>query len=209
MRYELKYHPKSLGFRHILQIIHEHPAGFTSLYPDRIINNVYFDSPDLQCFYQSVNGVATRKKYRLRWYGEDWSFAENPVLETKIKLNHLGEKVLRPWHSFALDNIEEEIEAMKDASFLPKGFVRISTNRYIRSYFGSAEGLFRITIDRTLRFGSFLTGFSVPDIPENQLVIELKYDEKHQEDAEWIQQYIPFQRIRFSKYAQGIIEALL
>lgn len=209
MRYELKYHPKSLGYRDILQIIHQHPAGFTSLYPDRIINNVYFDSPDLQSFYESVNGVPTRKKYRLRWYGEGWSFAENPVIETKIKLNHLGDKVLRPWHSFPLPNIAEETEAMKRESLLPKGFVRMSTNRYKRSYFGTAEGLFRITIDRTLSFGSFLTGFSIPDTPENQLVVELKYDEKHHEDAEWIRQYIPFQRIRFSKYAQGVIETLL
>ena len=39
-------------------------------FPDRIVNNVYFDTPDLAAFEANLWGAPERRKCRLRWYGE-------------------------------------------------------------------------------------------------------------------------------------------
>ena len=68
-----------------------HPAAFRRAYADRKINNVYFDSPELDCFRENLSGTSSRTKCRLRWYGED-SAATNAVFELKRKRNLQGTK---------------------------------------------------------------------------------------------------------------------
>ena len=40
--------------------------GGETLYPERIINSVYFDTRNLNMYYESIEGVLPRKKIRLR-----------------------------------------------------------------------------------------------------------------------------------------------
>ena len=56
-------------------------------YPDRWVNNIYFDNINLDLFSQSIEGISKRTKVRLRWYG-DFHNLENPVLELKCKSGH-------------------------------------------------------------------------------------------------------------------------
>ena len=71
MRYERKYKVSDLHHHVILQTIRMHPAGLRKIYPDRQINNIYFDSTGLQCYHDNVDGIGERKKFRVRWYGDD------------------------------------------------------------------------------------------------------------------------------------------
>ena len=45
MRYERKYKIEGVSLGIILQSIAMHPAGLSKIYPDRQINNIYFDTP--------------------------------------------------------------------------------------------------------------------------------------------------------------------
>ena len=56
-------------------------------YPDRWVNNIYFDNINLDLFNQSIEGISKRTKVRLRWYG-DFHNLENPLLELKSKRGH-------------------------------------------------------------------------------------------------------------------------
>ena len=92
MRYERKYRIEATHPQVVSMVIRQHPAGFRPLFPPRQINNLYFDTPDFAAFQDNVTGTPQRLKYRLRWYGDDFSSIRNPVLEVKIKDNLVGWK---------------------------------------------------------------------------------------------------------------------
>ena len=60
-------------------------------YPDRWVNNIYFDNINLDLFNQSIEGISRRTKVRLRWYG-DFHNIENSILELKLKSGHKNMK---------------------------------------------------------------------------------------------------------------------
>lgn len=78
--------------RQLKTLIHLHPMVFSTAYPDRSVNNIYFDTEDFQYYRDNVEGVSNRRKIRIRWYG-DWENREvSPVLEYKIKRGPVGYK---------------------------------------------------------------------------------------------------------------------
>ncbi len=209
MRYELKYRPTSIGTNDCFSIIREHPAAFKKIFPDRIINNIYFDSPNLVCYQETMDGVSERKKFRLRWYNDHWDGSIQAKLEVKIKENQIGSKVTTKAPEFTLpDGMQECTEALKIQGYLPISFLAVSTNQYLRSYFGTDNEKFRITIDRDLRFGSFLAGSVTPTDPADAIIVELKYAYADRDEGDWVRQWLPFRRTRFSKYAEGILKTL-
>ena len=190
-----------------MAVIHEHPAGFIRSFPTRKVNNIYLDSPDLDSWHETQYGLSARKKYRIRWYG-DWDALSNPALEIKIKENQLGSKEIYPLPSLQWPVLNEEIEKMKSQFSLPEFLVVSATNSYTRSYFQSHCGIYRITIDRNLSFGSSFYGSIAPEVCSKWIVMELKYDLINDDDSDWVKQFIPFQRSKFSKYVNslGLVE---
>ena len=90
-RYEIKFViEKSLG-NQVSQWIRLHSAGFIKAYPPRTVNNIYFDTIDLDSLNDHISGISERRKLRLRWYGETFVF-QTAILEVKQKVNRLGWK---------------------------------------------------------------------------------------------------------------------
>ena len=52
------------------------PAGFYRPYPDRWVNNVYFDTHDYFAFNENLTGASCRTKLRYRWYGRSTSIGK-------------------------------------------------------------------------------------------------------------------------------------
>ena len=77
MRYERKYKIENVALDVIIQALKMHPAGLSKIYPDRQINNIYFDTPGLTTYKENVMGIANRDKYRVRWYGWDAFFIDS------------------------------------------------------------------------------------------------------------------------------------
>ena len=92
MRYERKYKIESITAEVVRQVVINHPASFRKIFPDRKVNNIYFDNIELSAYFDNVNGIADRQKIRVRWYGDDIFKIEQPKLEIKIKSNQLGFK---------------------------------------------------------------------------------------------------------------------
>ena len=74
--------------------------NLTKIFPDRIVESIYFDTKNLQFFNLSEEGVTPRFKIRLRGYnGEDLN-----NLEVKTTNNYHREKVI--FKNFTYDNYE-------------------------------------------------------------------------------------------------------
>src|SRR5262245_10751160 len=103
LRYERKFVLQGWTFAHALAIVRRHPAGFCEVFPPRVVNNMYLDTPTLQAFHDHVNGISLRKKTRVRWYGLRNGDVTSPVLELKLKHGLVSGKLSHPSHAFSWD----------------------------------------------------------------------------------------------------------
>ncbi|HPK10559.1 MAG TPA: VTC domain-containing protein [Saprospiraceae bacterium] len=188
-RYEYKFVFYEVDIYSILQKILIHPASFNPLFTPRWINNIYYDTVALSSFKENVDGVNTRKKYRLRWYGEDTQPFQNAmVLESKHKENLEGYKVI-----------------VTDQDFIKTLLIPLNAtvqNRYFRHYYISTDGKFRVTIDEKIEHKSPFNHHWIPE--QYKLVVELKFDKTEVDESKWILDHLKFRQSKNSKYASGI-----
>lgn len=206
MRYERKYKVSDLSHHVILQCIRMHPVGLRKIYPDRQINNIYFDTNGLQCYHDNVNGIADRKKFRVRWYGEDIHDIQNPNLEIKYRMSEVGTKKIFPvadFELFDLKTITTEVNQVLDKQH---ALTPILLNSYNRSYYGTPDKKFRITVDRNLRYFSFLSSnrFLRYITKEDAVVMEIKYEMEDDIYTDRITQHFPIRQTKSSKYVTGV-----
>ena len=86
-RLEVKYIAPKLEYQRLLHWVRNHFHGFFVHYPDRTINNIYFDSHDYGSLGETLSGIIERTKVRYRWYGKSF-FAKEGILEFKNRKNH-------------------------------------------------------------------------------------------------------------------------
>lgn len=131
------------------------PFGWRATHADRQVNNLYFDTFDGECLAEKLAGVSARAKLRLRWYGV--GLPETPTLEVKCRRNGLGWKQVHavarvpepaPWRTW-LRGLRASLEPAGRA-WLDAHPVPMLVNTYRRSYFSSADGRIRATLDRDL-----------------------------------------------------------
>ena len=160
-RFERKFYLPALPDCAFDEMFKRHPMRFREVYPQRSVNNIYLDTFDLGNYNDNVAGVSNRIKVRIRWYGAGWGVNDNPRLELKIKNNMLGAKI-----SFQLRDIcvDEKLSKLKinnlfEASDVPehmllylKSLDLILMNHYIRKYYQSFDGKYRITVDSMMTY---------------------------------------------------------
>ena len=214
-RYERKFEARGVPLASIEMILRLHPVGFRTAFPDRDVNNVYLDQPDLRTFRAHVNGAMKRQKFHLRWYGAAFD-AARPVLEVKRKHGVVGTKTRFAMPGFRYDpeldfeplrhSVLEHIDEGGVAEFIA-GASPVIFNRYRRRYLLSADRRFRLTIDTALRFERIRrAGFgALASFEERGLaILELKYAADDDADAARISARFPFRLGKYSKYLQGV-----
>ena len=160
------------------------------IYEPRIIESLYFDNKNFQMYKDSLEGVTPRKKIRIRYYP---SHKESLFLEKKVSSVE-GRFKIRKNVDKKKYNFYKNMGIYDDqyGLCLPKIFVT-----YKREYLKVND--VRITIDENISYKTFKTGFIKKD---NDIIIELKTSFfKNLDDL--IKEF-PFQKIRFSKYCNGI-----
>ncbi len=210
-RFERKFRVEHLSPEAVSQAVKMLPWGFRPLFPDRRINNIYFDTPAMDFYHQNGAGDIHRKKYRLRWYGEDHWPQAGAYFEVKERNHELGDKSSYLLQAAAPGNFKGLLEQLRAIPEIPGFLQPILANTYIRSYFGTPSGAFRITIDRDQRFegifhqhlGKPLAGFTFPT-PDPACILELKYKDSLDEAIDPIVQNLPFRLQKNSKYVQGV-----
>ena len=208
MRYERKFRIGAVDKSLILQNMLLHPAGLKPLYQERQVNNIYFDSIGFASYHDNVDGSLSRKKYRVRWYGNNLINAENPNFEIKIKENEQGYKQSKKIDNFNLYHLDK----LSDNIFLnyppAKKILRpVLYNSYQRLYYTTEDKKFRLTLDYNLQYSPLLNGHfpGKHSYSENDIcILEIKYDAEFEELAEDFFMHIPYQRTKNSKYVSGI-----
>lgn len=208
-RYEYKYTIESLSLEAILNTVRYHSAGFSEAYPQRRVNNFYLDTLNLDFFYQNVDGISRRRKFRYRWYGE-FNNPSQAQLETKHKENELGWKdtlVIAKENIATEEKLKEHFRSLglSDAELGPRLY-----NSYMRYYFLSADERFRLTVDYDQKFGlPFQFGEPYKEIiSDPNIIMELKFDAKDHDDRGVVMSELPFLRTKNSKYANGVTALL-
>ncbi len=216
-RYERKFTADVIDAFHAEQILKLHPAFFSEIFNERYINNVYFDTPRFDFYYDNVEGKNERIKFRVRWYGDLFGKIERPILELKIKKSNVGIKKSYFLNSFEFTEdfnfeilnkiIQNSDDVPQDIKLKMQNLQPVLVNRYSRKYFSDITNEFRITIDKEVSFfdiksGKFSVFSEVKDL--SNIVIELKYDKNLNEQATEIANYLPFRLTKNSKYVTGI-----
>lgn len=213
-RYERKFTIAGLDREIVLQEINKHAAFFSAIYHPRQINNIYLDTEQLNFYYDNIEGIAERKKVRIRWYGINQSSFQKPVLEYKLKQDLLGDKWSFPLPDFSINALQNAngLRSLFAKSNLPQAIAEdlkilrpTLLNSYHRSYYLSADKKFRLTFDEQMEFKTFHAGQpSVAQARADHFVVELKYDPQHDREANKISKLFSFRLDKSSKYVSGI-----
>ena len=213
-RYERKSYITELSEYEVEDILRTHPAIFSEAFIQRYVNNIYFDSFSFNNYYDNIEGITDRIKIRVRWYGNLFGAIDKPTLEIKIKKGLLGKKISMPIKPFFLNkdtsvgdilasNAQLQDSLMFDLNSLEPSLM----NQYLRKYYKSCNGHFRITVDTNQLFymikkqnNYFLNQIS----DKNSVILELKYDEEYDSEASNITSIFPFRVTKNSKYVNGV-----
>lgn len=188
-RHELKFYINSADAVLLLNRFHialrkdAHTPGRGSYH----IRSLYFEDPASSAYFDKINGLEKRAKYRIRFYNGDLSYIR---LEKKEKIGKTSIKTfenislevansfLKKPDVFAFDGALKQELASKIVS---EGFRPLLFVDYYRSAFLHPVGNVRITIDTQVSASSFWQElndrtFSVPALESGRSILEIKYD---------------------------------
>ena len=211
-RREIKIVLQNISEGQARHLIRSHYSAFQPIHYRRRINNVYFDTPDFLHYHENVNGLPRRIKPRIRWYGETFGRIQDPVLEIKAKDNLWGTKF-----RYNLDPSNDEPPYCWDPISFPKNQFQVNLgnhqpllgNTYIREYFLSFDGHYRLTLDKDVAYFEVHRRFAPALQPwlkdsQGRLVLEIKCDKEHEAGLPGVVSGFPFRVSRNSKYVNGI-----
>ena len=192
-----------------------HGGSFAPSYAPRIVNNIYFDSPEWDSYGDSMSGISDRSKCRLRWYGA-LETAEEATFEVKHRRNGIGHKRQQriPLSELPLPSLpigwlytrlrmmlRPELRLALDQSHRP-----VLYNRFRREYYEAPDGV-RLTLDTDIAYAP-LHGRSLaalrPAPGATPAVVEVKFPWERRPEAEAALRRLPFRATRFSKYVIGV-----
>ena len=193
LRHEYKYliskADAELLKRRLPHIMQRDPhAGVTGRYT---IRSLYFDDATAAAYYEKLDGIDTRTKYRIRFYNYDSSIIK---LEKKEKLGNLTRKTAQTITKndaraleYALsqgcpdnpDGLTEELRlACNGRGLRPRVLVD-----YDRTPFLCHAGNTRITLDENLRTRPYIAHLfaspraMTPVLEPEQVILEVKFDD--------------------------------
>lgn len=189
--------------------------GFREVFHERIVNSLYYDDFNFGLYFESQNGLSTRKKIRVRYYD---GFPSKAIIENKIRKGEQNNKKF-----FELQNINSNLIPMFNGSGhqnkyiidVPKSIDNIYHPvvliSYKRKYFISRDSQVRATLDKKITFFKSSTKNNKILIKGKRNldhdILELKYDSNYYpESSELMKIYNEFNLIlsRSSKYCKSI-----
>ncbi len=213
-RWEIKMVCEEAALPQVLGELRLHPAVFSTLHPDRIVQSIYLDSHEGTALSDNLAGISQRVKFRFRWYGPETK-AAILTLERKRRINQLGDKAkFRLPEAIPLAGTcrYEFIRAVSAA--IPDqwrqaitGLEPVQWIRYLRSYYSSGDRRLRVTLDRGLQ-ASDLRNMSTLQAklhtPLNPiLILECKADAGNADEVEDFVRRFPLRMDKSSKFVMA------
>ena len=214
-RYEKKFFTSSEFLNEIYLFLKTSPVGFQEIFSSRKVNSLYLDNVNHDSYLDSISGISSRLKLRLRWYGNSTT-VNHPTLEVKKKEGSVGSKYFYKVGAFdiskplsrnylrtILSDRDFNLNSPELQSFLmPKLYCS-----YVRRYFLSNKNKLRITVDHKISYSMPYVGKAIINsklIQDPSTVLEVKYSSK--KDTSEIKELFnfPIYNTRFSKFTNGI-----
>jgi hypothetical protein len=185
------------------------------------VHSVYWDSQDLRCFWEKLDGEKYRRKLRLRRYGE----SSQVFVEIKQRIDRTVQKrrTLLPLAEARRlfgpggpePGAESEIRdpVLSEALFLCR-YYRLEPKMAVgyrrEAFFGSFEQDLRITFDRRLQYDAraldpsqpFVTGKYM--LSPDQVVLEIKFNHTVPLWLSKLARRHELELVRLSKYCRAI-----
>lgn len=203
--------------RHAVEaLIRRHPGRFQTVHSPAVINNIYWDTPLFRNYRDAVDGVASRLKVRIRWYGDFFPASVSPQLEIKGKDGHVFSKTVYPLARarFFRGMNAEDMAALVRTGDLPGEISRligrmrpVLVNRYQRQYYRTGDGRYRLTLDYNLCFSGvrpFDNQYNNWTLDDSMVIVEFKYDPTADDRFFEIANEFPFRISGSSKYVIGM-----
>tara|TARA_Y100000591_G_scaffold331974_1_gene367658 strand:- start:10761 stop:11411 length:651 start_codon:yes stop_codon:yes gene_type:complete len=205
-RYERKFIlPKNYSIDSVESVLIRSRFIFSKQHEDRFVNSIYFDSKNLNSVKENLDGVLSKKKIRLRWYGS-YNFIQNPRLELKFKKGYLNTKKIFQLKNFKIKFFEKNLNAiytvlLKKYNFL-KNYKIVTSTHYRRKYFISKINNIRATIDTDIFYKKLrlLDNFDLNN-NDSRPILELKYKIA---DDNYVRANLQNLTLRFSKNSKYI-----
>jgi hypothetical protein len=214
VRYEVKLVGSEHDYERVRAELRMLSTGLSPLYKPRIVQSIYFDTPEGRAVSENLAGISSRTKLRLRWYGEQ-NCAVKAQFECKQRESGLGSKETHYLEA------PVDIEGRRRATFVRelRGSLPDSVNvclsghepvqwiRYDREYMNSHDQTIRVTMDRKLatfdqRAERALQCQRPTPLPQ-LLIVELKADEQHRDAIERLLQGVALSPSKCSKFVMA------
>ena len=214
-RIETKFVVDASSYHQLRTWMHVSPAAFRPAFPPRQVNNVYFDSFELDSLERHLAGMSVRSKLRYRWYGADAGI-HGGALELKFKRDRLRWKSCvdrpqisctgrEPWRHI-IGQLARGL-APEHALWLHSRPVPAVINTYQRAYFVTADGRLRATIDTDLRVavqrGGSRPHWKPSPLSSDDVVLELKFPPELLDYVNRLSSTLPLRPDRHSKYVKA------
>jgi hypothetical protein len=224
-RFELKYLlslEKAEEFKQdIKSFVHfDHFSKEKGFYP---IRSLYFDSKELSCYWEKIEGLKFRRKLRIRSYGNGEQESDAVFVEVKQRVNRVTQKrrIELPYQE-AMELVTNDQFWKEDSSFqsfieevqvfrnqyqlIPQAVVQYNREALVGGSYD--EGL-RITFDRSIE--SRLNNLELTEtdgtsyiLPPSQCIMEIKVNDRI---PYWLTEKVAkheLRMIRVSKYCRAI-----
>lgn len=219
LRYEKKLFTDAIYFDEFYSLIRTNNFGFREIYNKRVVNSIYFDNLDFDCFNDALDGSSTREKFRLRWYGNDKKV--DSIFEIKQKFGSVGKKITLSIGEvdFRKKLVDLKIsERIKSSFHLKKHIYNLEKLKpnvyinYVRRYFACPENKIRITLDKDISYAFINPNKNIyqnNSIKDKNMVIEFKYSKESQLKYLVESLQLPLCVSRFSKYGNALTTTLI
>ena len=180
------------------------------------IRSLYLDDYYDTNYYQVLDGISKRQKYRIRYYNYDTSYI---CLEKKDKMNNMTNKTSCVVTKEQVENLLKgklNIERQNDKllnEFILKtkfyGYKPVVIIDYHRFPFIYEAGNVRITLDYNIAIDYDINHFfekynsNIPILEKEMGILEVKYDEILPNYIAWMININTLQQTSYSKYLNG------
>jgi hypothetical protein len=218
-RQELKYYINSIEAERMRSLFNATllKDEYSSNNNEYTVSSLYFENYDDKNLDEKLDGILSRKKYRIRIYNKDLSVIK---LENKIKENNTISKistVISKEDSINLCNCNfNNFKNTDDVFFRMINYLNIFKYRpkviieYQREAFYLPYNNIRITFDKHLStynnytdINNIKKGVSFPVINENMITLEVKFNNELPIHIKNLLSIIPASRASIGKYVLG------
>lgn len=178
------------------------------------IRSLYFDDYKDTSYYQVIDGISKREKYRIRYYNYDPSYI---TLEKKSKVNNLGKKDKDKLTKEMVMKFINKEEIETDKPVITELQSKMKTDLYkpvviidyLRRAFTYPINDVRITLDYNISCSYELSKFfekdinSIPLLDKNMAILEVKYNDFLPDIVKRLINVENLEITSFSKYSTG------